>query len=387
MADCEDILYDCLKTVAEEQNYGNYTITTKAVSSGGGNYTSALYLATIQAPGKDDLKLFAKVAGVGEKMRAIEPHKIYQTESLFYNYILKKYKELEERNNVPAEYRFVTPKYYGGSDEYLKETFIFDDLTAKGFMTYDRFKPIDWEYASKGLENLARFHALSIAFSVDEPEEFEGINIFKDHSDIEKVVHFLKNIIKNAVQVTREENRDRFANFLNAFVDNNDFNKFCPPFRRPVINHGDYRSSNLMHRTKDGVLELISVDYQKLQIGNPIVDILFFILNGSDKKFRDQYFKKAFDYYYDELCKALKRFGLDPEGLYSREEFDIEVQKVLPLGLVQATFCLLIVTVETDEAPQVSEDITIEDFVVNPNTLYAERLNDIVDDYIKMGII
>ncbi|OWR43364.1 ecdysteroid 22-kinase [Danaus plexippus plexippus] len=285
MANCKDILCDCLKRVAKEQKYENCSITTKAISSGGANYTSALYLATIQAPGKEDLKLFAKVAAVGEKIRAIEPHKIYETESLFYNYLLKKYKELEERNNIPAEYRFVTPKYYGGSDEYLKETFIFEDLTARGFTTHDRFKSIDWEYASKAIENLARFHALSIAFSVEDPEEFKGINILKDHSDIQK------------------------------------------------------------------------------------------------------YFDKTFDYYYDELCKALKRFGLDPEGLYSREDFDIEVKKVLPLGLVQATFCLLIVTVEKDEAPQMNQDIAIEDFVVNPNTLYTERLNDIVDDYIKMGII
>nr|XP_032519840.1 uncharacterized protein LOC116771940 [Danaus plexippus plexippus] len=374
MANCKDILCDCLKRVAKEQKYENCSITTKAISSGGANYTSALYLATIQAPGKEDLKLFAKVAAVGEKIRAIEPHKIYETESLFYNYLLKKYKELEERNNIPAEYRFVTPKYYGGSDEYLKETFIFEDLTARGFTTHDRFKSIDWEYASKAIENLARFHALSIAFSVEDPEEFKGINILKDHSDIQKVIYFLKNIIKNAIKVTKEENRDRFANFLNAFLENNDFHTFGRSHRRPVINHGDYRASNLMHRTKVS-LKFIEFYY------------LTFILNGSDKKFRDQYFDKTFDYYYDELCKALKRFGLDPEGLYSREDFDIEVKKVLPLGLVQATFCLLIVTVEKDEAPQMNQDIAIEDFVVNPNTLYTERLNDIVDDYIKMGII
>nr|XP_032519782.1 uncharacterized protein LOC116771896 [Danaus plexippus plexippus] len=387
MANSEEILNSCLKKVANDQNYENYEITIKAISSGGANYTSALYLATIQAPGKEDLKLFAKVAVVGEKIRAVSPYKLYETENLFYNYILKKYKELEEKNNIPAEYRFVTPKYYGGSDEYLKEIYVFEDLTAKGFTTYDRFKSIDWEYASKSLENLARFHALSIAFSQNEPEEFVNIDIAKDHRDSEETADFVKNVISNALKVTREENRDRFAKFLHGLVDYKELKKFYCSYKRPVIGHGDYRPSNLMHRKIGGKVELISVDYQMLQVGNPIVDILYFIFNGSDKKFRDQHLKQSFDHYYEELSKALKRFHLDPEQLYSREDFDFEVEQVLPVGLLLATYCLLIVTVESDDAPQLSQDTGMRDFVVNPNTLYTERLNDIVDDYIKMGII
>ncbi|CAG9564305.1 unnamed protein product [Danaus chrysippus] len=336
MANCEEMLNDCLKKIAIDQNYENYEITIKAISSGGANYTSALYLATIQAPGKDDLKLFAKIAAIGEKIRSVSPYKLYETESLFYNYILKKYKELEERNNVPAEYRFATPKYYGGSDEYLKEVYVFEDLTSKGFTTYDRFKSIDWEYTSKCLENLARFHALSIAFSQSEPEEFENLNITKDHRESEEALGFIRDVIANALTVTREENRDRLSKFMYGLVENKEVKKFYRSYKRPVIGHGDYRPSNMMHRKHNGKLELISVDYQMLQLGNPIVDILYFIFNGSDKKFRDEYFKQSFDHYYEELSKALKRLHLDPEQLYSREDFDFEVKTrhQLPLSFL-----------------------------------------------------
>ena len=44
-------------------------------------------------------------------------------------------------------------------------------------------------------------------------------------------------------------------------------------------------------------------------------------------------------------------------------------------------------TVDPKDAPKVDENIDIKDFAVSPSTLYIERMNDIVDDFIDMGII
>lgn len=79
---------------------------------------------------------------------------------------------------------------------------------------------------------------------------------------------------------------------------------------------------------QDGKTDVVAIDYQTVQTGNPIADVMYFIFNGSDKKFREQYFYKSIEHYYEELCKAFKRLGLKPEQVYSREDFDYELKKV-----------------------------------------------------------
>lgn len=161
-------------------------------------------------------------------------------------------------------------------------------------------------------------------------------------------------------------------------------------------------------------MEMVTVDYQTLEMANPIIDILFFIFVGSDKNFRDRHFHQSLNHYYDELSKALKRFRLNPQEVYAREDFDADFKEVsrlvwaqsqmcnvyyhlklflsscfqiLPVGLLLSVFCLLIVTVQKEDVPVMKEVLDIEDFSIDPNVMYTERLNDVIDDYINMGVI
>lgn len=54
-------LKEVVKEIAEKKDYKNATIDIQATTSGGGNFSSTLYLATVSAPLKEDLKLFAKI--------------------------------------------------------------------------------------------------------------------------------------------------------------------------------------------------------------------------------------------------------------------------------------------------------------------------------------
>lgn len=203
MAEAEEVLNEILAKVAKEQGYEDSEISSKQISSGGANYTSFLYLATIAAPKKEDLKLFVKVAAVGEKMRSVAPFRIFEIENFGYNQLLKTYKDLEEKHNIAKEHRLATPKFYGSSDEYLREAIVLEDLTASGYTTYDRFKSIDWEYASKGVQNMAKLHALSIAWSIEDPEGFSKTSSLKISDDLKGMIDFMNTVIGNAIQVTK----------------------------------------------------------------------------------------------------------------------------------------------------------------------------------------
>nr|XP_034835583.1 uncharacterized protein LOC117992042 [Maniola hyperantus] len=322
-------------------------------------------------------------------MRSNAVFQIFEIESFAYNVLLKRYKELEEKHNVPEEHRLVTPKFYSSSEEYLREALVLEDLSTSGYITYDRLKSIDWEYASKCIQNLAKLHALSIAWSIEDPEGFKATNTMSMVDALDGMMAYMDTVITNALQVTREENKERLSKFTQKVKEDRDFMVMIyNPLKRPVIGHGDYRSSNLMHKVnKDGTIDIISIDYQTLHRGNPIMDLMYFIFTGSDKKYRDNHFKQTLELYYTELCSALRRFDLDPSDIYPREDFDCELHKVMPYGLMTAIFCLVLVTVDEQDAPTVTKDTALTDFAFNPSTLYKERLNDIVDDFVAMGII
>lgn len=56
--------------------------------------------------------------------------------------------------------------------KYLEETLILEDLTASGYVIFHRFKSVNWKYAAKAIEDLAKFHSLSLAFQIENPELF-----------------------------------------------------------------------------------------------------------------------------------------------------------------------------------------------------------------------
>ncbi|CAH2089109.1 unnamed protein product [Euphydryas editha] len=386
--DSSKILNRMLEKIAKENQYYDSKITIKSTSSGGANYTSYLHQVTISAPGKDDLKLFVKLAALGEKIRSRTELIIFEIENFFYKKLLKNYEAIEERNMVPSEHKIVTPKFYASNEECCKEVLILEDLTSKGFQAFDRFESIDWKYASKSVQNLAKLHALFIAWSVYDPEGFKNTTNLDLNACIPLRLGILKNAMTSVIEATRPENKERMEKFCKEVTKNDVFTDFFKPIRRPVIAHGDYRPSNLLHRKlDDGEVEVISVDYQTLFKSNPIFDLMYFIFTGSDKNFRKNHFKETIEHYYKELRAALDRLHLDPDYIYPREDFDYELQKVMPLGLVISSFSLLFITVQEEDAPMVNKDIEINDFVVPPNNLYKERLNDIIDDYIDMGIL
>lgn len=89
--------------------------------------------------------------------------------------------------------------------------------------------------------------------------------------------------------------------------------------------------------SQTGKVDIKIVDLQTLQGGSPVTDLLYFIFTGSDEQFRAQYYEKLIDHYYQELSAALKRLHLNPDQIYSRQNFDEELKEVshylIPCGL------------------------------------------------------
>ncbi|KAL0859164.1 hypothetical protein ABMA27_010988 [Loxostege sticticalis] len=327
----EQVLRELLQKIAAENNYENPEFETALVPTTGANFSSQLFHATIKSTDKDDINVFAKVAVIGETMRKQVGSPMLDIEPYFYTKLATKYKEIEDKHDVPEEHRLFVPKFYGYSIEYLKEVVVMQDLSKDGFVTYDRFKSIDWDYASKAIEEMAKLHALSIAHQKEYPDDFEEAKkvikrpLFDANNPIREL--FTQRVAQ-VLEMTREENRAKIPKFFETF-DPNQFMKFYMPNKRPVIIHSDYRPSNLMHKiNEDGKLQVVVVDYQTMHVGSVAMDLLYFIFTGSDGAFRMKHYDQLIDYYYENLSAALKRLNLDPEEAFPRSVFDEELKEV-----------------------------------------------------------
>ncbi|XP_059046623.1 uncharacterized protein LOC131842120 [Achroia grisella] len=392
MSSPEEILRKSLDDILKDKNYKDPKISIKPISTGGANYTSVLFLITVSEPDNEDLKLFAKVGIVGEKMRSQMPTNFYDIERFAYEDLLKKYEKIQDDRQVPATERLRIPKFYGYNAKLYEETIVLEDLSAQGFTTYDRLKSIDWDYASKSVEALAKFHALSIAYKEEYPEEYEkylDTMKFQEEAFIAFMDSTFDKLKETALSVTLEVNKSKLKKYLDENVNAKTMVQFYLTDRRKILCHGDYRPSNLMHRVNEnGELEVIPVDFQTIQGTTPLIDLFYYIFAGSDENFRRRHFWDLVDHYYRELCSALENVGLDPRKVYPEDEFDREVKEFLPYGLLIGIFTLPIITVDTEDAPSMDGENDMSSFFnMKTSSLFPERLNGIINDYIRWGVI
>lgn len=251
MADTEHILRNMLEKIAHEQNFTNPEIKIKKVSTEGANFTSFLFEAIISAKDKDDLNLFAKVAAIGETFRAQALMKVFEIEDYFYEELLAKYKKLEEEQNVKEKNRLITPKFYGSRPKLYEETIVLEDLKCKGFTTLNRFELITWEYASTAITELVKLHALSFAYAEKDPEGFaKDLDKLKLEwtMNLDQMQNFFSGLIEKAVASVCEENRHKFAQYVSQFSNPELLLKYYRPNKKTMLRHGDFRTSNMMHK-------------------------------------------------------------------------------------------------------------------------------------------
>ncbi|XP_013192442.2 uncharacterized protein LOC106136438 [Amyelois transitella] len=389
--DTEKIFRDVLDEIAKENNYIDYKLQIKPISTGGANYTSVLYTGTISAAGKDDLKLFGKVANISEKMREDISPTLFDVERVAYTEILKVYEKIQNKHHIKDEDKLIFCKFYGFNSNAYQETAVLEDLSTKGFSLHDRFQTVDWPYASKAVEVLGKLHALSMCFKEEYPESFQKYcNLLSTLSEgvtdmFNKTFLTVLPIAKSAIY---EDKMERFEAYFSK-EENIDFTNMFKTGLRPVLAHMDYRPSNLMHRNnEDGSLDMIPVDLQTMRPASGILDLLYFIYLATDGAFRKKYYNNLIDLYYATLSRMLRAYGLNPDKVYSREDFDLELQERLPYGLMCAVFGLPVVTVESEDAPNLGDhDASLDMFQMKAGKLLPQRLNDVIDDYIAFGIL
>ncbi|XP_049877417.1 uncharacterized protein LOC126374726 [Pectinophora gossypiella] len=388
MADAETILRDLIVKIAREQDFEEHEVQIKAITSGGANYTSALYLIDLIFPNRKDMNLFAKVAIVGKTMREVmNVGRLYHLEDYFYTKLAKTYEDLQSRHGITGDDLLSYPKYYGCSTKEFQEAVIMENLVARGYGSYSRFEPVDWEHAASTVETLAKFHALSFAYQKEKPEDFEKACehlVYQIPETTEVGKEYWARMIKNCIGFIREDLRGRFLKSVQDLGE--DMNtKFKRPLIAKVLLHGDYRTSNLMYKRKGNKVLTMPVDFQTIHVGCVATDLLYFELLATDAAFRKQHHARLLDHYYEELTAALTRLHVDVTEVYPREVFDEEMKRMMPYAIFLSIALLPIVLVEAEHAPRTDGDLS--NFIIPSNDLFAKRFAELIEDCDGWGVL
>lgn len=268
---------DALVKVATGAKFLKPTFNISSGSNVGDGFVSVMLRVVIEGYKVNDtidykgvkhkLRIIVKLAPFSKTRREqFGANILFEREVQMYNEYLPVLEQYQIEKGISRKdglYNF--PRCYSALfDKDRDETLlIMEDLIQQEFGLWNKYEPMDYFHASKVMESLGRFHALSLIIKKQKPETFTK---FEKYNDLmaqminnEAMQDMFKNYFDNAINSfleTETEPREKLLKFKESFVDEmlslTDA-KRAEPYA--LVNHGDCWINNFMF--KKGIVSLI----------------------------------------------------------------------------------------------------------------------------------
>nr|XP_022907280.1 uncharacterized protein LOC111418825 [Onthophagus taurus] len=356
--------------------------------------------------GQVDLSYIFKVAPSTDALRKYaQIDKLFKKEIFVYEKLLPLYQQLSLEHNIYEEFVNI-PKIYFTCNETLQESLLMDNMTLKGYQSWDFNKNLDLPHAIYVMKTYGKLHALSYALREYKPNEYKKIveytkEKFNANINIAAISNQQKKCCKKAFE-TLNPTKDRRAIQL--------FSKFMEkPFEYQlqamkmgaigsyaVITHGDASLKNFLFKYDnhdDATIpsDLCILDWQYLRYGSPAFDLSQFIFIFTDKTFRKNHLQQLLKAYHYSLCSHLSEFGLDPEKVLPFDVLQMEMKRYSIFGLCMAIMVLHIVlekegdVIQLPTGAKTSDIDDIFDTSVRNDDYYKGRVRDVITDFVEYG--
>ncbi|CAH2098087.1 unnamed protein product [Euphydryas editha] len=392
-------LHECIKSVAEIYNINAFTYHVDLVCGKGENYIANVFRVSINETDKNN-SVSVIVKTLINTVRQELFRELHKREVNAYKYVIKKFDLLQ--NILADDERTIVPNCIFSSTAKNNEVIILEDLLLRGFVIENKLKKcenLDYSEVHFILTELAKFHALSFVFQYKEESNFKSLsNEFKDLIFQDKFLNKTKlrnyfqesylmslNLIKNIEAKNKlEKVKDKLIEILRMYSEEKKYNVFC---------HGDCWINNILFKDEADRKQLCFLDFQAMRYASPVTDIMYFLYLCTDSTFRTKYFEDLKLAYYNTLESFLKKFDIEANNMYPKEEFHKDITEMLPYGLLIALIELRIVTTTPDEElNSYDSEVNLnsnEDNKTEPDgkNLYEMRVNDLVDDSVNSGVL
>lgn len=386
--------------IANEQGFTEINLKTEYSEN---DWISINYKVVIS--GKINKKIFKKLLNVkvpsNNKEIRENSIKFFQREIFVFNKIFPAFTKFQNDSGITEEGFFAFPKcYLAKFDEENEEIFIITkDVRSEGFTNINTFTPNDLQHARCFLEELGRFHAVSLMMKEKQPEMF---NEFKDLNDS------IGELEQEQMKALSDKNCSRALEQLHANEEDaiyrlkqlseNIFGEIKKCTNRglaepyTVINHGDCSADNILFRYKAGVPQQIClINWNVCRYSSPILDLVYYIFNFTDKNLRDKYYDNLLQGYYKSLREHIERLNGDPNELFPFTALLRQMKMFSKFGVAMAIFMLPEICKNDEED---FED-GVEQGLVRQNSysgksgkeIYKQRIGDVVRDCIRLGYL
>ncbi|XP_019551814.3 uncharacterized protein LOC109421739 [Aedes albopictus] len=412
----QDSVENVLKLVKNGTHLSVANIECSPGSQQGDNYMSII--KRIQVRGKRRLcngksKVFDISLIFKRQIVNLQRRKLFRADEAFANEI-NAYAQL-----VPVMRRFSQDRlpfpvcHYAGKDT-EGDLIVMEDLTCSGFYMVDRRRNLSYRQCRMVLEELASFHAVSLAMKLVKPVQFHTMKekvteIVYNDAAAEFYTHSLETSLRGTLDSLHYSNRDgsldapikaieklsgRLYQIMSSAVRNSH-----EPWR--VLCHGDTWVNNLMFNEGHDRVKLI--DLQTMRYTSPVIDILHLLYTSTGVEIRSTYGDELIRNYQEALVTALrsyvpasKSFVLPAlEATFSYENIRAEYDDRILYGLGIAMWLLPAVTFHPDHIPDLDQ-VTMNDFKTknHEKTIaqmlsadYHTRMKDTVLEFYRKGFL
>ncbi|CAH2090733.1 unnamed protein product [Euphydryas editha] len=371
----------------EKINFIQYDMVIKCLDVNGQNILGKLYEINIK--GKTitcdkEINIFLKEKIVLKTMKFFDTDQLYANELFMYKEISRIFTSLQDQANIPPEDRYKLPRFY---DESNNEVIILENLSKKGFRVYNKNEPVPLKFLELGVQAMAKLHALSFVIENKMPKFFEDkikvlVNTMNFDEDIGEM---LQNVCEYVANLYEDETKTKIKNYVPVLLDK------LPKYLRDktdisTICHCDYKKFNIMVRITNGdPVEVMPVDYQLIDYGCPMRDLLLFLFSTTDQQFRKKHLNDLKELYFETLSRFLKYFDMDVETVYPRKKFEKIYTEWLDFGLM-ITLLASIALYAPDTGLDL-ENLSCKQLPFCPNKTFNHVIRGLIDDYVQWGIL
>ncbi|KAJ4443275.1 hypothetical protein ANN_04943 [Periplaneta americana] len=363
-------------SILEELDFQIETLKLKVLKIKSSSWTASVF-KVMAGDSTKIINLYIKSLPINSQKRQKQYcSTFFKNEVLFYTIIVPGFSTFLREHFPRFQHSFLpVPKCYSAESDGENDVVIMEDLTSRGFTIPDRLKVLGIPELYLVMEHLGRFHGVSLAMKIIDPENFQKIREPLTESAFIKstldewgdVLEFSFDDVLNEVQKQFPEDSDyvlKWKRFRNGLLDRMTALCHSYPEDEPynVITHGDMWTCNFMYHypslpANHGPDEMRFIDFQQMRYTSLAMDVgrIFFIC--MDKQTRDAHREGLLRCYHSSVCNTLNQFGCMPEGFFPFEVLEVLLKKcaAYSVGVTMLTLSHALNECEGSE-----EDIKIE---------------------------
>ncbi|KAI4462609.1 hypothetical protein MML48_4g00019634 [Holotrichia oblita] len=361
----ENVFHDILR-----KQSGFTDIAVKEIKFGFGSKKGDSYLSnvtrfTIEGTGNNgseknvDFQAHIIVKSIPEsqvRAKSFRSDNFFKNEIDFYNQAWPKLDAFQKSKQVPNIYDSI-PRCLATYSDGKRDFIALEDLSYREFKALDRSSSgLDLNTTLFILRNFARFHALSVAYREEYPNEFQKLDeTLQESYFAEKFRNWYSgtfekccNIVKDVAQKDLPPN---YLQKLEEIISQDAFGIICKLLKKrtplSAVTHGDCWPPNFLVQQKNGAKNLALIDFQLTRVASLTTDIIFLLYTCVDTTVLKKDWDCILKDYHEHFVKALKDLGSKLD--ITLDMFKEEIQMYGIFGFVMCNEALVMSLMDDED--------------------------------------